>query len=299
MRLLLLLGLIIIVVVAYSVIENRYIRITEYVMGYLNDGTIVDLAGNLPEQSSDGTVLNIVQLSDLHDCRYGKDNEILFEKIKACKPDVVVLTGDMINKYQSVSQELYQLYKKLSALCPCIYSLGNHELKDRNKSSENFSEYINTVQKCGIIVSDNEIHPLQLKGVSCFFASYSSTLEQYKKRKHENSTEKSQPKLPETIPENSGVKILLSHDPELSEVYQKSGYSFIFSGHLHGGIVRIPGYRGIISTRFVLFPRYDGGCYKLDEKHRMVVSRGLGSHTIKFRLFNRPEVVHTVIHIED
>ena len=90
----------------------------------------------------------------------------------------------------------------------------------------------------------------------------------------------------------------MSHDPELAELYCETKYSVVFCGHLHGGIVRIPGFRGIVSTRFVLFPKYDGGCYQLDETPLMVVSRGLGSHTVKFRLFNRPEVVHTEIYIE-
>lgn len=299
MKFLFFLGLFCVAVILYSMIENRYIRITEYVLGYKNDGAVSDNVKEPSESISYDTTLSIVQLSDLHDCRYGKNNHILLKKIEACKPDVIILTGDMKNKYKPVSQDLYRLYENLSKICPCIYSLGNHELKDRKKNPKSFSEYINKVKECGIIVSENETHLLQQKGISCLFASYSSTLEQYKKRKQKpNDTDESQLKLPEANHSKARVKILLSHDPELIKRYQESEYSFIFSGHLHGGIVRIPGYRGVVSPRFVFFPQYAGGCYKLDEKHLLIVSRGLGSHTIKFRLFNRPEVVHSIIHMK-
>jgi len=83
----------------------------------------------------------------------------------------------------------------------------------------------------------------------------------------------------------------MAHNPSYMKKYLERGANLILSGHLHGGIVRIPGWRGVVSTQFKLFPRYAGGYYQLKDKQAMIVSRGLGSHTIKFRLFNRPELV--------
>ena len=62
------------------------------------------------------------------------------------------------------------------------------------------------------------------------------------------------------------------------------------SGHLHGGIVRLPKLGGVISPQFRLFPKYDGGDYLIGGRH-MIVSRGLGSHTVNIRIMNRPELI--------
>lgn len=280
-----------VLIILYSLVENRYIKTVCYTL--LVDKNKISI---LPEQihavSENANRIHLVQLSDLHNCSYGKNNASLVERVKACKPDVVLVTGDMINKYQAVNEEMYELFAQLAKVCPCIYSLGNHELKERKKNPERFSDYIHKVQNCGIIVSDNERHKITIKNKSILFASYSSDLQQYKRR-NLGTQNKTSAAIP--CADGEEIAILLSHDPELREEYVATAYSVIFSGHLHGGIVRIPGWRGIISTRFVMFPAYDGGCYSLDDRHVLVVSRGLGSHTIKFRLFNRPELVHAVI----
>lgn len=284
----------IILILIYSVIENRYIRTERYVLQKNSDGSIVRVAG---AKKPSGNCLSVVQLSDLHDCRFGKENTGLFEKITACKPDVILMTGDMLNKYQPVKDDIFVFYEKLAHLCPCIYSLGNHELKERERYPERFAAYIQKLRECGIIVSDNQTHSLRFGEADYLVASYSSELHNYKKfvtKKDEKTI--NTVRIPET--EQAEIAVLLSHDPELTEQYCKTQYSVVLSGHLHGGIVRIPGYRGIVSTRFVLFPKYDGGCYQLDDTHIMIVSRGLGSHTVKFRLFNRPELVHAEIYIE-
>ena len=284
----------IIVILLYSAIENRFIKTEHYVLLKNKDGSIGRISSR---QNVSGECLSIVQLSDLHDCRFGKENTRLLDKITACKPDVILLTGDMLNKYQQVKEDIFAFYEKLSQLCPCIYSLGNHELKERERYPERFDSYIKKVKECGIIVSDNQSHRLQFDKSDYYVASYSSELKQYKKFVTEK-TEKTQSADWILTAEQAELTVLLSHDPELAELYCETKYSVVFCGHLHGGIVRIPGFRGIVSTRFVLFPKYDGGCYQLNETHIMVVSRGLGSHTVKFRLFNRPEVVHTEIYIE-
>lgn len=282
-----------VLVISYSLIENRYIKTVTYTLQFDEKKRFQSISRSEHAGKHSGTYAHIVQLSDLHNCRYGKKNKRLVEKIKECRPDVILITGDMITKYQPVNEALFDLFRQLSVLCPCIYSLGNHELKERNRYPERFSDYIRKVKSYGIIVSDNEKHELTIKNTAFRLASYSSDLLQYKKQFVKKDTERKAVEIP--VADTAGITILLSHDPELTDQYVETGYSIIFSGHLHGGIVRIPGWRGVISTRLVPFPKYDGGCYRLDESHVMIVSRGLGSHTINFRLFNRPELVHAVI----
>jgi len=283
-------------VIVYSLIENRYLKTVHYTLRIDRKKHIHIVKKQNQTEAANQERIHLVQLSDLHNCSYGKNNIALLERVKACNPDIILITGDMITKYQPVKDEVYELFEQLGKLCPCIYSLGNHELKERENNPERFSEYIHKVQNYGIIVSDNERHNMIVNNRSVLFASYSSDLQKYKKWNAKKSSDLKITAIPSV--DGDKIAILLSHDPELAQQYTNTAYSVIFSGHLHGGIVRIPGWRGIVSTRFVPFPAYDGGCYSLDERHVIVVSRGLGSHTIKFRLFNRPELVHTAIEIE-
>ena len=83
---------------------------------------------------------------------------------------------------------------------------------------------------------------------------------------------------------------MLAHNPAYFEAYASWGADLTLSGHVHGGIMRLPWLGGVLSTSLTLFPKYDGGEFRLGEK-RMIVSRGLGSHTIPIRIFNPAELV--------
>lgn len=291
MKLILIFCVILFVIIIYSVIENRFIKTVSYAVQKSKDGSMRQGS----EAAEQYKRIRIVQLSDLHGCRYGKHNQKLLDRIIGSKPDIVLLTGDIITKYRPVPEDVLVFLEKLSGLCPCIYSFGNHELKEREKYPNRFSEYIDKLSQCGIIILDNDTRMLAVRSVCCRIGAYSSDVLQYSRRRPDRIIAE----IPVTVTVQNGIDILLSHDPELTEYYKATGYSLIFSGHYHGGIVRIPCGRGIISPRFMLFPRYDGGCYSLDNQHIMIVSRGLGSHTIRFRLFNRPELVYTDVSIED
>ncbi len=283
-------------IIIYSFIENRCLKTVHYHICMDSDGIVQRWENDRwPEDVVNKTeCIRIVQLSDLHGCHYGTANDTLYHKIKSCNPDLILFTGDIITKNTVVPTEVVLLLERLASEHPCMYSLGNHELKERRKNPERFEAYTKLLQQAGIRVLDNEIHELVIKGRKLILGAYSSTVENYTKsiRPHEKSVN-----IPQVDCGDNCVSILLSHDPELVKHYTNSRYSLIFSGHLHGGIVRIPGWRGVISTQFKIFPRYAGGYYQLKDKQAMIVSRGLGSHTIKFRLFNRPELVHADIYI--
>ena len=85
------------------------------------------------------------------------------------------------------------------------------------------------------------------------------------------------------------ISFLLAHNPDFFDAYAQYGADYVFSGHNHGGIVRLPFIGGLISTGFRPFPKYYGGEY-IKGKTKMFVTRGLGSHTIRFRLFNLPQI---------
>jgi len=285
--------LVVIVILIYSVIENRFVKTVRYRILLHSDGTVQRIGnGEVPEDAAEW--IRIIQLSDLHGCHYGPDNINLYQKIKSCNPDILIFTGDMITKYKIIPSELISLLERLASEYLCIYSLGNHELKERRKHPERFQAYLEQLQQAGVQLMDDTVREFVLKDRKLMLGACSSTIENYSR------TLKPRTKnvyIPQRDCTDVSGSVLLAHDPNFAMEYRKTSYSLVFSGHLHGGIVRIPGWRGVVSTQFKLFPRYAGGYYQLKDKQAMIVSRGLGSHTIKFRLFNRPELVQADIYI--
>ena len=80
------------------------------------------------------------------------------------------------------------------------------------------------------------------------------------------------------------------HNPAYMDAYLEWGADLVLSGHLHGGLVRIPGLGGIVTPQGFFFPKYSGEMTREGEQ-TVIVSRGLGSHTLNIRLFNVPELI--------
>ncbi len=274
---------IIIAVILYSTIENRFLQLSVY---------------HCRQTADSGTEKNpirIIHLSDLHGCVYGRKNTRLIKKIIDTHPDIILLTGDMINRDSKVNENALFFFESIAAICPCYYSLGNHELRMKTYAPADYQRYIDCLKSFGICFLDNCSQSLTINDRAVEISGFSGELKGYKRSSKPDDYKPLY--FPE--PKNTGqseLRILLAHNPEFVSIYRNSPYQFILCGHLHGGIVRLPGIGGIISTRFRLFPKYTGGCYLImdsekKQKKTMIVSRGLGSHTIKFRLFNRPELI--------
>jgi predicted MPP superfamily phosphohydrolase len=90
-------------------------------------------------------------------------------------------------------------------------------------------------------------------------------------------------------PDESRFNLLIAHNPQYFDEYAEWGADLSVSGHVHGGIVKLPLIGGVISPAYQLFPKYDGGMFDIGGK-KMVLSRGLGTHTIKVRVFNPGEL---------
>ena len=89
--------------------------------------------------------------------------------------------------------------------------------------------------------------------------------------------------------------ILLAHNPEFFPSFRKWNPDLTLAGHVHGGVMRLPFIGGVISPSFRIFPHYDGGVFQ-EEGKQMIISRGLGSHTIPIRIFNPGELVVLQLH---
>lgn len=226
-----------------------------------------------------GKVANPVRLavlSDLHETFYGSSQDRLLEKLEDENPDVVLLSGDILETSQDAAA--CALLSQIGKRWPCYYVTGNHEVRSGEldaivKKVESYSVQVLRGRAETVSVGNTR---LSICGVDDVSVGESVWKEQLK-----NASEQAKP---------GALRILLSHRPERVEDYADGEFDWIFSGHAHGGQVRLPGLvNGLYAPNQGFFPRYAGGVYPL-ENGTLVVSRGLVRNWLP-RVFNPPELV--------
>ncbi len=226
----------------------------------------------------------IAHISDLHNKRFGENQERLLKKIKGVSPDIIVITGDLIDRRKYDLHTAIDFINGAVGIAPVYYVSGNHEAW-----SGDYKNISANLLHAGVsIIDDNKIKitrgnsNIEILGLSDpDFLTYD----------YMDGTNSS--KLEETLmqlSDDSVFQILLSHRPELFHIYANENIDLIFSGHAHGGQFRLPFVGGLVAPDQGLFPKYTSGLYK-ENKSTLVVSRGLGNSIIPIRIFNRPEVV--------
>ena len=238
---------------------------------------------------------DIVVLSDLHNKSYGKENERLLQGIERVHPDAVYVAGDIITSKAGESMKNgIALMQALGKKYPVYYGMGNHEHKLRlntEKYGLMYQIYETALKKSGIELMSNvraydADHNVDICGLEIGREYYHKA--QKKKMSGDYITSKV------GTCHKGTFQILLAHNPDYFDQYAAWGADLVLSGHVHGGVMRLPLLGGVISPSFRLFPRYDGG-----EFHKgpstMILSRGLGMHTIPIRIFNPGELV--VVHL--
>ena len=246
----------------------------------------------------------IMYLADYHNTSYGKDNKRLKKAIKRCHPDYVMIGGDLLSKPDRNFVAAFDLLSYLSQHYPVYFANGNHETKMKQYPKHYHNNYPDFMQmaktlpvtflnnkKCSLVRPGEHgeeriyLYGLEL-GLDYFIRSRQKALTI---KSLENYLGKCQEK---------GYHILLAHSPNFYEIYDEWGADLVLSGHNHGGMARIPFVGGVLSTEAKLFPRYSKGVYK-GKNGRMIVSAGLGSHTIKIRYFNPPELLMITLDASD
>lgn len=226
----------------------------------------------------------ILHLSDLHNKSFGKNQKNLVEEIRKIKPDLIVFTGDIIDRRRYDEKPSLLLMNEIIKIAPVYYVTGNHEIWSgkfdslEKKLKDTGVNILRNEQKA-IRKGESEIH---LIGIDDPAVSSSYNMED----------EIIDKEIQETIGKkyNEEYKILLSHRPEKFHIYSKNNLDLILCGHAHGGQIRLPFIGGIIAPNQGFFPKYTSGVYE-EEKSTMIVSRGLGNSLVPFRIFNRPEIV--------
>ena len=233
-----------------------------------------------------------VFLSDLHNQVYGENNCKLIDAVKNESPDLILIGGDMLVGKNGHSYEpALACVKELVKIAPVYYANGNHEERMKlkpEKYDQSYALYREKLLEFGVHLLENESTVLsddskvRLTGLEIPLECYTHL----KRREMPGGAIKE--RIGNRDPE--AFQVLLAHNPSYMKEYLAWGADLILSGHLHGGMVRIPGIGGVIGPDFVLFPKYSGEMRRVGDQ-TVIVSKGLGTHTIHIRLFNPAEIV--------
>ncbi len=226
----------------------------------------------------------IAHVSDLHNAQMGKENERLIAMLKDARPDIIAITGDLIDSRRTDVQIALDFAKQALEIAPCYYVTGNHEAR-----VPEYQDLKMGLQELGVTVLEDQRIMLEKEGehITLLGVNDPSFQTNYLLGDSVSVMEQALQKLTN---EEKGYMVLLSHRPELFEVYVESGVDLVLSGHAHGGQFRLPFLGGMAAPNQGLFPKYDAGLYS-EQECTMVVSRGIGNSLVPFRFNNRPEVV--------
>ncbi|MBR3306701.1 MAG: metallophosphoesterase [Lachnospiraceae bacterium] len=240
--------------------------------------------------------LRVAVLSDLHGRSFGKDNRGLIAAIDRSRPDMILMCGDIMtakdigHSIKGSVDVAEKLITRLSDKYPVYFVLGNHESRVGWMPwlyDFGYEDMIERFRNAGARILDNESIRIEEFGVRIYGLALSR--EYYTGvGKHAVDREVVRSYLGEA--DREYFSILLAHDPVHLQSYAAWGADMCFSGHYHGGIMRLPVLGGVISPKPELFPKYSGGSYSLGGR-RQIVSCGLGSHSIPLRIFNPAELV--------
>lgn len=239
----------------------------------------------------------LVFLSDLHDNTFGEKNEKLLKEIKRIHPDAVLIGGDtMVTKPGradlSRTKELLQGISRLS--CPVFYANGNHEQRmqrDRGVYGSMYDEFRKLLEEYQVNYLQNKTvqwrDDIAVSGVDIAWKYYQdfhpdSMVPYYLARRLGKA-------------ESERFQILLAHSPLFFDAYAGWGADLSLAGHFHGGTIRLPGLGGVMTPQYQFFHPFCGGVFEQNGRW-MLVSRGLGTHSINIRIGNRPQLA--VIRLE-
>ncbi len=258
--------------------------------------TIWTLWGNMALMVSEITIISdhlpsafsgyrIAHISDLHNTEFGEDNATLLQMLSECQPDIIVITGDLIDAQHTDIEIALSFAQESVKIAPTYYVTGNHEA-----SSSQYDTLKIGLKDAGVTMLEDEIIYLERGDDVIALLGLADPNFTIKGDLFGEVPAMVSTKLKNMLEQDNVYSVLLSHRPELFETYAACGVDLILSGHAHGGQFRLPFIGGLIAPVQGLFPRYDAGLFT-DGNTNMIVSRGLGNSIIPIRFNNRPEIV--------
>ena len=246
-----------IVICGFCLYQNYHLTVTEYEadLGLEND-------------------LTIVQVSDLHNQIFGIGESALLKKIEAADPDLIVVTGDAVDKTHTSYSISLSFFKGAVKIAPVYYITGNHEVFLRGPKTDAFMDDLRAL---GVVILDNtyvDMGGYVLAGIG------DASLDSF------NAYGPFSDEKP---------VIMLAHEPQYHNLYESLGADLVLTGHFHGGQIIIPGVGGLVSPEFEFLPDYYEGMRAFGST-TVILSRGLGNSIIPVRINNYPELVVVKVH---
>lgn len=286
----------------YIVFSILVLGIVVFLVGLYMSKGYIQTTYNFKSKKIENSI-KIVFLADIHNKVFCDNNEKILSEIKVYNPDLILMPGDIIISKSAKSRKDLNIaegwLKELTAICPVYFSNGNHESRIRNEefftkekfeTCENnkiYDELYEIFHKYNVICLNNE--SIYCKPMNIKFSGLELLGKYYKRgKKAELDTDVIIDRVGEC--DKEVYNILLAHNPDYFKAYDKWGADLTVSGHLHGGVMRLPFWGGVISPSLEIFPKYDSGLYE-GHNGKMIVSKGIGCHTLPIRLFNPAELI--------
>ena len=230
--------------------------------------------------------LRIALISDVHGARFGPDNGELLAAVAGLEPDLIAVTGDLVDRFRADLSGVETLARGLTAVAPTYYITGNHEWSLGTGAVRGLKELLTA---CGVTVLSNQYLTLEREGQTMALAGIDDP--------NGYADQKTLPQLMDELRGELGdpFVLLLAHRNDDYPLYERCGVDVTLCGHGHGGIVRLPFTDGLLDTDRTLFADHSAGLYQLDPG-QLVVSRGLGNSGPSLRVFNRPHLPLVVLH---
>lgn len=251
--------------------SNNWIQTTEYTIS----------SEKLPE-AFDGK--KIVQVSDLHNAMFGNNQKSLIEKVEKAEPDAIFITGDLIDSERYDLDTALILVDALVEMSDVYFVTGNHEV-----AVNKLEDIKAALVERGVIYLENEAVEWEVDGEVLQIAGIHDPLMDMYYRDEEYTRD-----AIATASLTDDFTLLLAHRPEQIAVYADNEIDVVFSGHAHGGQVRIPGLGGLFAPGQGWFPRMTEGIFE-NRETQLVLSRGLGNSGFPLRILNLPEIVSVTL----
>ena len=252
---------IVIVIILFCNFQNKHLETTHYT--YAAEQLDADLEG-----------YRIVQISDLHNAKFGKNNQKLVGRIRECEPDMSVLTGDLVDSNHTNVDRAVQFVDEIVKICPVYYVTGNHEYW---LEKSEYDELMDGLIGAGVVILDDQVVEISMGDAKFRLVGLDD-------KSLADGT------LEALLSDEKELTVVLAHEPQYFARYAGTGVDLVLSGHAHGGQFRLPFVGGIVAPDQEFLPEYTAGEYYMDGTE-MIVSRGLGNSVIPARLFNYPEIV--------
>lgn len=266
-----LIALILFILIVWTLWANTALEVNEY-----------EIVSDRIPQGFDG--FRIAQISDLHNAEFGERNEKLIQLLSQTDPDIIVITGDLIDSRHTDIEIALDFARLAIKLAPVYYVSGNHEARVCE-----YEDLKMGLAEAGVIVLEEQKVQITREGksISILGIDDPSFQEDYLFGDSESVARQAIENLQN---ESDGYTVLLSHRPELFNLYVDTGMDLVFSGHAHGGQFRLPFIGGLAAPNQGFFPEYDAGLFS-EGSTTMIVSKGVGNSIIPIRVNNRPEII--------